>query len=192
MTDIKATNRDLYVPAAEIINSRKIPEATNKQVDSETEKLRNEIGALPDTVKNTGECRYISVSGSRDNDGKTPETAWDSLETLERNRGELKAGTAVLFRRGDIFRGCITAADGVNYGAYGSGEKPRIYGSARDYINDSWYRLPDGLWTVDADFPADVGNIIFDKGRAVGIKKTNRADISEEFVFGATTKTVTA
>ena len=31
MTDIKATNRDLYVPAAEIINSRKIPEATNKQ-----------------------------------------------------------------------------------------------------------------------------------------------------------------
>ena len=183
MTDIKATNRDLYVPAAEIINSRKIPEATNKQVDSETEKLRNEIGTLPDTVKNTGECRYISVSGSRDNDGKTPETAWDSLETLERNRGELKAGTAVLFRRGDIFRGCITAADGVNYGAYGSGEKPRIYGSARDYINDSWYRLPDGLWTVDADFPADVGNIIFDKGRAVGIKKTNRADISEEFDF---------
>lgn len=33
----------IMFPPAEIINSRKIPEATNKQVDSETEKLRNEI-----------------------------------------------------------------------------------------------------------------------------------------------------
>lgn len=183
MTDIEANNRDLYVPDAEIINSRKIPEVKSEQVDLKTENLREIINKLPDTVKNSGECRYVSMLGSSDNDGKTPETAWDSLETLEKKHDELKPGCTVLFRRGDVFRGCITAADGVNYGAYGSGGKPRICGSARDYINDGWQRLPDGLWTVDADFPADVGNIIFDKGKAVGVKKINRADISEEYDF---------
>lgn len=145
--------------------------------------LRRKITENPDTLKSRARVWYVSRTGKPDNDGKTPETAWDSLETLEKNNPLLQSGDAVLFRRGDIFRGCVTSVSGVGYGAYGTGEKPRIYGSSRDYIGDRWYRTEDGLWTVDCEFPADIGNIVFDNGRAVGVKCINKADIKNPFDY---------
>ena len=42
---------------------------------------------------------------------------------------KIKAGDAVLLKRGDIFRGnLVSAKSGVSYGAYGEGDKPCIYG----------------------------------------------------------------
>lgn len=174
---------DFYTRSEMIINSKIKLEYTDKELEALAEKKRIYINNLPDTLKMSSNCKYISLDGSPDNDGSSPESAWDSLATLENNSAMLKPGDVVLFRRGDIFRGNVVAVSGVSYGAYGEGEKPRIYGSTRDYINDLWYQTDDGLWTLDVEFPADVGNIIFDSGKAVGVKRINRADIINSFDF---------
>lgn len=181
--EIIDSKHDFNFSGESVINSRIIPEQVDFRVEDQTRQLRQKINELPDTFIGNQNCRYISSFGSAENDGTSPESAWDSLETLEKNRALLKPGETVLFRRGDIFRGCITAVSGVSYGAYGIGEKPRIYGSSRDYIKDSWHEISDGLWTVDADFPADVGNIIFDNGCAVGCKRIHKKDLVNLFDY---------
>ena len=87
----------------------------------------------------TGTAYYVSNDGNDSNSGKSPETAWASLERL--NRAQLKEGDAVFFRRGDtwyagekywdnvLWYGCIRIRSGVTYSAYGEGEKPAFIGS---------------------------------------------------------------
>ncbi len=87
----------------------------------------------------TGTAYYVSNDGNDSNNGKSPETAWASLERL--NRAQLKEGDAVFFRRGDtwyagekywdnvLWYGCIRIRSGVTYSAYGEGEKPTFIGS---------------------------------------------------------------
>ena len=74
----------------------------------------------------TGTTYYVSNGGNDQNDGLTPETAWATLARV--SEAELCPGDAVRFRRGDLFRGLVQTKPGVGYGAYGEGEKPRIYG----------------------------------------------------------------
>lgn len=176
-------SQELYFVGNSVLNSRIIPENVDCDVEAKAQALRKYINDLQDTLETKSNCRYVSLDGSPENDGSSPEKAWDSLETLEKNRKFLKSGEKVLFRRGDIFRGSITVADGVSYGAYGKGEKPRIYGSFRDYIFDDWIEVETGVWTIDCDFPSDVGNIIFDYGRAVGNKCINREDMCKPFDY---------
>ena len=76
---------------------------------------------------------YVSAAGNDSNSGTTPEQAWLSLERV--NNFTPKPGDSILFRRGDEWNGSITAniwgMEGrpVVYGAYGTGPKPKIYGS---------------------------------------------------------------
>ncbi|MBR5528174.1 MAG: InlB B-repeat-containing protein [Clostridia bacterium] len=84
-----------------------------------------------------GTVYYVSPDGSDDNNGKSPSTAWKSIAKVNSN---LAAGDAVLFRRDAEYRGRITARQGVTYSAYGTGAKPIINGSLRDYADPS-------LWT---------------------------------------------
>jgi hypothetical protein len=48
----------------------------------------------------------------------------------------------VLFERGGLWRGGIAARSWTVYSAYGEGEKPRFYGSIKDYADES-------LWSPD-------------------------------------------
>ena len=115
-----------------------------------------------------GTCYYVSENGNDACNGKTPETA---IQTLDRVASlSLKAGDAVLFKRGDLFRGRIVAVTGVTYSAYGCGEKPVICVSRQNYADtDLWVKtsLPDvwrctlpmnnvGLLTFDHD-PRTIG-----------------------------------
>ena len=116
----------------------------------------------------TGTCYYISENGDDANDGLTTLTP---IRTLERvNALSLQSGDAVLFRRGDMFRGTVVACSGVLYSAYGEGAKPVICASVRNYADPAlWVEsaLPDvwrctlplnnvGLLTFDHD-PRTVG-----------------------------------
>ncbi len=76
---------------------------------------------------------YVSHrSGSDDNLGTSASLPWKSLERV--NTVTLRAGDAVLFRRGDVWKGTITvSASGtegnpITYGAYGTGPKPMLLG----------------------------------------------------------------
>ncbi len=77
---------------------------------------------------------YVSSSSGNDsNPGTSENTSWKSLEKV--NSFTFKAGDQILFKRGDEWSGTIIAkssgASGnpVVYGAWGTGEKPKIYGS---------------------------------------------------------------
>ena len=68
-----------------------------------------------DLVSLNGTTYYVSNDGNDNLDGKSPKTAIATLKKL--NELELDEGDAVVFRRGDIFRGNIVAKSGVSYSA---------------------------------------------------------------------------
>jgi len=90
----------------------------------------------------TGTAYYISADGNDNNDGLSPETAWQTLKKVSESCGDgenaiLQPGDAVFFRRGDIFRetrsqvnsALAIMVDQITFSAYGEGDKPIITGS---------------------------------------------------------------
>ena len=77
---------------------------------------------------------YVSNSGDDTNPGTSEELPWRTLIKVN-YFFRLKPGDQVLFKRGDSWTGTLrvnasgTADSPIVYGAYGSGEKPKIYGS---------------------------------------------------------------
>ncbi|WP_299583613.1 cadherin domain-containing protein [uncultured Sunxiuqinia sp.] len=77
---------------------------------------------------------YVSSSeGNDSNAGTSAGQAWKSLAKV--NSFRPSAGDQILFKRGDEWVGTLTpstsgsAGSPITYGAYGTGEKPKIYGS---------------------------------------------------------------
>nr|MBD3621781.1 hypothetical protein [Sunxiuqinia sp.] len=76
---------------------------------------------------------YVSSEGNDTNAGTSTSDAWKSLAKV--NSFIPAPGDQILFRRGDTWKGTlIPSASGnsgspIVYGAYGSGNKPKIYGS---------------------------------------------------------------
>lgn len=148
-----------------------------KEVDAKADALLKSIEDAPDTIKaNGGKTYYISADGKDTNDGLTPEKAKKDYMAL---KTFLKSGDAVLFRRGDVFRGQIKLMSGVSYGAYGEGVKPRFYGSTNGL---------DGEWTETETkgvykFSQSIGNysnIVFNNGEAVGRPVKNKSDLTKK------------
>lgn len=125
----------------------------------------SEYTSLPEGSDNR--IYYVSQEGDDNNNGLSEENAWKSIDRV--NVTGYKPGDIVLFRRGDVFRGKIKGSEGVTYSAYGSGAKPVINGSQRNFADPSlWvetdvenvYRCTMGL--------TNVGNIVFDYSGVIG------------------------
>ncbi len=112
-------------------------------VDVIAEQMKKDILNTPNTEeiygdKMTGQKYYISEkSGSDENDGKTPETAWKTPAALSKKVRFPKAGTTFLFERGGVYRGQVPTYHGAIYGSYGTGEKPVLMQSARNYADEA-------------------------------------------------------
>lgn len=125
----------------------------------------SEYTSLPEDSHNT--IYYISNDGNDQNDGKSPQTAWASIDRL--NISGLAFGDVVLFRRGDEFRGKIKGMIGVTYSAYGEGAKPIINGSRRNYADPSFWNETDVENVYRCYYALEnVGNIVFDYSGEVG------------------------
>lgn len=144
-----------------------------------------------------GQSYYVdSDRGSDAADGATAATAWRSLEKV--NAAELAPGDSVLFRRGRIWRGTLKPASGdatapVTYGAFGEGAKPALLGSVAASSPANWANAGEDVWaTAGLDLPVDVGNIVFDEGAGVGVKKWSEADLKEagDYYYDAKAKRV--
>ena len=76
---------------------------------------------------------FVSATGNDANSGKTPWNAWQTITKV--NATTFQPGDVVAFRRGDAFYGTLTPANSgttgkpIIYTAYGTGAKPKIYGS---------------------------------------------------------------
>ena len=91
---------------------------------------------------------YVSSStGNDSNTGTSESSPWKTLTKV--NSITPKAGDQILFKRGDDWTGTITVkASGTSgspivYGAYGSGEKPVIYGSE---VTTGWTLHSGNIW----------------------------------------------
>ncbi len=132
------------------------------------EKRKSKILNAKDNLTICGTTYYVSCDGDDNNDGKSPETSWRTEKRV--NGSWLLPGDAVLFRRGDIFRGWrIKTMPGVTYGAYGEGEKPKFYGHAENLaVAALWeeYDAKHHIWKLTKPV-ANPGTLVFDDGKAV-------------------------
>lgn len=154
----------------------KADDAYIAELTAMTDKRIEEILNSPTEVKVTGTKYYVSANGCDDDDGLTPETSWQTINKI--NATKLNEGDAVFFKRGDSFRTVtpLYTKSGVTFSAYGSGAKPKIMASVDASGADKWSKTQyENIWVYadPLDGPTrDVGTIVFDGGRAWGIKVT--------------------
>ena len=152
-----------------------------KEADALREKILNSANAL----YGNGTVYYFSENGDDSNDGLTPNTPFKSY--LHIAALPLKAGDSVLFERDSIFRtcDCIEVADGVYYGAYGKGDKPRIYGSLRDYADSSiWEKTADkNIWKTPLNTKETAGSVNFNNDERIGVWKLSRDELNNDGDF---------
>ena len=158
----------------------------DKQANALRDTILSAKDKLPETV--TGTIWYVSNKGKNTNSGKSPKEAWGSIFAMSYNRDRIKAGDAVLFERGGVYRGKFTARDGVYYGAYGEGEKPCIYGSSQNYAKVKWTYKNANIWVCDAPFSEDIGNIVFNHGEFMGFKKEKNYELENNGDFWCDSK----
>ncbi len=134
-----------------------IDELTNKRID--------EIKNTKDDINVKGTIYYVSADGNDSNNGKSPEKAWKTMDKVASKR--FSSGDAVLFRRGDTFRGNFKAQDGVTYAAYGEGDKPILIASEiTDGAEASSWSLLEGttnIWVYHKEV-GDQGCLFFKDG----------------------------
>lgn len=134
--------------------------------DNQTLTRKNEILSAIDNIKITGTAYFISNDGNDNNDGLSPETAWKTPQKVSEMMTVLRFGDGVFFRRGDTFRGTVKTAAGVTYAAFGSGEKPKLYGADSALDNaELWVEVdaPHHIWKWKKKI-LDVGTIVFNGG----------------------------
>ena len=91
------------------------------------------------STNKVGRVYYVSNNGNDENNGLTPESAWQTFKNVDAESKILQEGDQVLFERGGIYRGSLRVVSGVTYSAYGDGKKPHLYGSLRNYaVPDLW------------------------------------------------------
>lgn len=84
-------------------------------------------GILPVSAVESENCYYVSSEGNDSNDGKSPQTAWKSIEKV--NSVDFQPGDTILFEGGKTFTGTLEfdendsgeAEDYVEIGSYGEG-----------------------------------------------------------------------
>ena len=141
-----------------------------KSVNDTTLYRINEIRDTPNTdIRNlTGNIYYLSNCGDDNADGKTPQTAWKTLEKLQSEFStKIKSGDCILFNRGDVFRGNINVTqDNITIGSYGdeSKAKPEINVSIIDGAKEgNWSQIKPNIWKYSEKISNDVGVIWFFK-----------------------------
>lgn len=96
---------------------------------------------------------YVSNTGNDSNTGLSAESAWKTLAKV--NQMGQNPGDQVLFERGGVYTGLLnvgqsgTAGSPITFGAYGSGENPKLSGFA---TLSSWTSAGNGIYyaTLDA------------------------------------------
>ncbi|MBQ6816471.1 MAG: hypothetical protein IJP26_04490 [Clostridia bacterium] len=151
-------------------------DAQVKVVDAEADELIKTVEDFPDSLKATNKTYYLSATGSDSNNGTSSSTPKRTYADLQ---DSLTSGDVVLFNRGDIFREQIEVVSGVSYGAYGTGIKPRIYGSV-DGMTGIWEQTTvPGVYR----FTKLIGyysNIVFNNGQYVGKYVSDLGDITKQ------------
>lgn len=137
---------------------------------------------------------YVDNAGNDDADGRTVATAWKSLYKV--STAGLGAGDTVLFKRGGQWRdSTLQTKSGslenglITYGAYGTGNKPRLMGAVSLKNTTDWEQSATGseIWVsqiamldnttqnINGDFATSLGNWSVSTTTGVGIIERDTA-----------------
>ena len=118
---------------------------------------------------------YVDATLGNDSySGRSTSLAWKTMSKV--SSSSFTANDSILFKRGETFRGNITAvrngsaSGSVVYGAYGSGNKPKLLGSVQKSSTADWINIGTNLWETSVSLTMDVGNIIFNNEELCGTK----------------------
>ena len=122
------------------------------------------LAALTASVAGAGEVRYLSATGDDAADGRTPQSAWRTVEKLN---ADLPAGGTALLRRGDVFYGGLRLPAGTDaahptvLADYGTGPKP-VLSSVKILRPDPsvWQRSDLCRWRVNLAGPTNCTGIV--------------------------------
>ena len=155
----------------------KIPTMAEKDVTAGIDaiskwQIANILNAPDIPDKEGGTTYYISSEhGNNKNDGLSPETAWQSLRVLQSMETAklLKRGDTVRFERGGTYIGTLTCFPGVTYSAYGSGPKPVLSASGKNYASEAFWNTTDveNVYKLK-DYRFNVGIMVFDFSGVLG------------------------
>ena len=158
------------------------------KIDDLTRRLEDMIRYNTEIPECTGTTYYVSNSGNDENDGKTPETAWATLEKV--NSYIFGKGDMVLFERGGVWRGHLYAKSDMTYSAYGEGHKPTIMNSIDGKTYGKWVQTDkENVWKLDEKiYITDIGVIVFngydnEAAYAEKVTKESQLDKNHEFIF---------
>jgi len=146
-----------------------------KEFDTKSNEKKQAVKNAPnmDLSGYSGKKYYISNNGNDENDGLTPDTAWKTVGRMVKEYTRMNAGDVVLFERGGTWRERFSTKSGITYTAYGNGAKPCLYGSPENGADASKWTLLEGtsnIWVYATELP-EVGGIICDGGKAIGLKE---------------------
>lgn len=145
-----------------LLNATNFSNADTGAIDKLGDRLAEMIKYNTDDITDVkGTTYYVAKNGDDKNDGKTPETAWATLDKV--NSAPLNPGDAVLFNRGDGWRGYLFAKNGITYGAYGKGLKPVISYSMDVKNGGKWEETDtENVWKFSERITAeDTGVLLF-------------------------------
>lgn len=166
----------------------RVQESWDKQLLATVDQRKDAILHSTTDVKYTGKAYYVSNSGNDVNDGLSEETSWSTLDKV--NTVELQPGDAVFFERNGLWRGRLIGQNGVTYSAYGTGDKPKIYGSPENGAGAEKWSLLKGsknIWVFYKDIP-DCGSIVFNEGQSWAEKQLVYWD-GKKYVYNNDKKT---
>lgn len=156
--------------------------------EKEASALREKILSAESELKIKGRVFYVSENGNDANDGLSPEAAFKTVSRVAELHLELD--DSVLFERGSIFRleDKLWLKPGVNYGAYGEGEKPKMYGSRRDYADPSIWKQTDNpnIWSIELkvkEARERAALTIFDNDEYIGVWKFTKDELQKDGDF---------
>ncbi len=189
--DVHFKGRDEFPHIDCIALDDNVEQMYKKEMYSRIDRIKNSKSELlPEDI--TGTCYFISsVNGDDSNDGLTPQTAWrsvtklvgknDATDSIATYKHIVKPGDGVFFERGSVFNSelktrysgnyAVEIRDGVDYGAYGEGEKP-VFTNCMDYDGSRNWSATEykNVWRLDdrVELPqtteyrgySDIGNII--------------------------------
>ncbi len=126
------------------------------------------------------------TNGNDSNSGLSTSNAWKTISKV--NASVFSPGDSILFKRGEEWRDQLLPKSGSNlanvyYGAYGSGNKPKILGSHNKNAATDWVNVSGNYWKCTTTYPIDIGNIIFDQEASVGMKKWQLSELLQQDDF---------
>ena len=155
-----------------------------EEIDGLAQARRENILNSADNISISGTKYYVSNNGNDDNSGLSPTDAWKSVERVQ--SADLKSGDGVFFERGGIWRGVnLACVSGVSYAAYGEGEKPKLYGSDKDYANAALWKETEteNVWQTVDNIYGSAGFVSFNNGEKFAIKVSDKSELNADFTF---------